>query len=78
MFTEQLKSDTAFMQLLGIMDYSLLVGVHDGRRGNSEKIRENALTMFNVRLLPTSNESKLMSCVARHSETTTKTDADPA
>jgi len=36
------------MQLLGIMDYSLLVGTHDVIKGNSEKLRENALTMFNV------------------------------
>lgn len=78
LFTEQLKSDTAFMQMLGIMDYSLLVGVHDGRRGNSEKIRENALTMFNVRFCLTSVGAKLMSRIARHSEATAKTNADPA
>lgn len=52
LFLEQLKNDTAFMQELGIMDYSLLVGIHDVARGNRDKIREGALTMFDVSLGP--------------------------
>lgn len=45
---EQLKNDTAFLQKLGIMDYSLLLGIHDMGRGNKDKIREGALTVFDV------------------------------
>lgn len=34
------------LQRMGIMDYSLLVGVHDGFRGNSENLRDGMLTVF--------------------------------
>jgi 1-phosphatidylinositol-4-phosphate 5-kinase len=48
MFIEQLKADAAFLQMLRIMDYSLLIGVHDVERGNKDKLREGTLTMFSV------------------------------
>ncbi|CAG8583546.1 7025_t:CDS:2, partial [Diversispora eburnea] len=39
-FVEQLKKDVALLQRLKIMDYSLLVGLHDTSRGNKDNIRE--------------------------------------
>lgn len=48
LFEEQLKRDVALLQKLRIMDYSLLVGIHDMGRGNSEKLRDGLLTVFQV------------------------------
>ncbi|KAI7869230.1 hypothetical protein BDF14DRAFT_1951240 [Spinellus fusiger] len=42
-FLEQLERDVTLLKKLNIMDYSLLVGVHDLRRGNSEGIRDHHL-----------------------------------
>ncbi|GAA5860483.1 hypothetical protein JCM1840_000271 [Sporobolomyces johnsonii] len=46
LFEEQLRRDTELMQKLGIMDYSLLTGIHNGVRGNSEGLREGQLSVF--------------------------------
>ncbi|PWZ03671.1 SAICAR synthase-like protein, partial [Testicularia cyperi] len=46
MFEAQLKSDVALLQRLNIMDYSLLIGLHDMRRGNKENIRQDNLHVF--------------------------------
>lgn len=46
LFEEQLKRDVALLQRLNIMDYSLLTGIHDMGRGNSEKLRDGMLTVF--------------------------------
>jgi Phosphatidylinositol-4-phosphate 5-Kinase len=46
MFSEQLRKDAKLLQRLNIMDYSLLVGVHDKTRGNTEKIRNKTLRVF--------------------------------
>jgi len=46
LFEEQLKRDVVLLKRLRIMDYSLLVGVHDMGRGNSEKLRDGLLTVF--------------------------------
>jgi len=43
MFEAQVRSDVALLQRLGIMDYSLLIGLHDMKRGNSEGLRQDAL-----------------------------------
>ena len=48
LFEEQLKKDVVLLQRLGIMDYSLLVGVHDMAKGNSENLRDGLLTVFKV------------------------------
>lgn len=44
-FMEQLRRDVALLQRLNIMDYSLLVGVHDLDRGNEEKARERTVSV---------------------------------
>lgn len=37
------------MQKLGIMDYSLLTGIHNLVRGNVDNLRDGMLTVFQVR-----------------------------
>ncbi|PYI02127.1 phosphatidylinositol-4-phosphate 5-kinase its3 [Aspergillus sclerotiicarbonarius CBS 121057] len=45
-FLAQLKRDVELLKKLKIMDYSLLVGIHDGARGNEEKLRDKTLQVF--------------------------------
>lgn len=45
-FVAQMKKDVAFLQRLKIMDYSLLVGIHDLERGNEENLRDKTLQVF--------------------------------
>lgn len=51
LFEAQLKSDVGLLQRLKIMDYSLLIGLHDLRKGNSENLRQEKLTLFQPRPL---------------------------
>jgi len=46
MFIEQLQKDVAFLQYLKVMDYSLLVGIHDLERGNEDNLRDQTLQVF--------------------------------
>ncbi|GAA5943316.1 1-phosphatidylinositol-4-phosphate 5-kinase [Sporobolomyces koalae] len=46
LFEEQLRRDTELMQKLGIMDYSLLTGVHMAEKGNEDRLREGKLSVF--------------------------------
>jgi 1-phosphatidylinositol-4-phosphate 5-kinase len=46
MFIQQMQNDVAFLQRLQIMDYSLLVGIHDLERGNEDKLRDKTLQVF--------------------------------
>ncbi|KAK2609614.1 hypothetical protein N8I77_003108 [Diaporthe amygdali] len=46
LFMEQLQKDVKLMQKLHIMDYSLLIGVHDTRKGNDENLRARNLQVF--------------------------------
>ncbi|KAM0750586.1 SAICAR synthase-like protein [Meredithblackwellia eburnea MCA 4105] len=46
LFEEQLRRDTELMQRLGIMDYSLLTGIHNVQRGNVDNLRDGMLTVF--------------------------------
>lgn len=46
LFVEQMKRDVALLQRLNIMDYSMLVGIHDLNKGNDEKLRDKTLQVF--------------------------------
>ncbi|EWC47985.1 hypothetical protein DRE_02867 [Drechslerella stenobrocha 248] len=46
LFVQQAKVDVALLQRLKIMDYSLLVGIHDMGRGNNDNLREKNLQVF--------------------------------
>ncbi|KAJ1977358.1 Phosphatidylinositol-4-phosphate 5-kinase [Dimargaris xerosporica] len=46
LFIEQLERDVAFLRQMKIMDYSLLLGIHDMSRGNKDNIRDNTLAVF--------------------------------
>ncbi|QRV75828.1 1-phosphatidylinositol-4-phosphate 5-kinase [Ceratobasidium sp. AG-Ba] len=42
----QLERDKVFLQQIQVMDYSLLVGVHNVQRGNRDNLRRNTLKVF--------------------------------
>jgi 1-phosphatidylinositol-4-phosphate 5-kinase len=46
LLTEQLRRDAELLARLGVMDYSLLVGVHHVARGNRDNVRRNTLKVF--------------------------------
>lgn len=46
LFVEQMKRDVALLQRLKIMDYSMLVGIHDLGKGNEENLRDKTLQVF--------------------------------
>lgn len=45
---EQLKLDLEFLKQVNVMDYSLLVGIHNMERGNRDNLRRNTLKVFSV------------------------------
>ncbi|CAO3621426.1 unnamed protein product [Mucor hiemalis] len=46
MFIGQLVRDVTLLSQLNIMDYSLLIGIHDMMRGNKDNIRDTTLQTF--------------------------------
>ncbi|KDQ09124.1 hypothetical protein BOTBODRAFT_117659 [Botryobasidium botryosum FD-172 SS1] len=45
-FSEQLRRDSELLKKLNVMDYSLLVGIHNMQRGNRDNVRSNTLKVF--------------------------------
>lgn len=45
-FIEQMEHDVELLKGLKIMDYSLLVGIHDMSKGNEENLRDKTLQVF--------------------------------
>ncbi|KAG5364433.1 Phosphatidylinositol 4-phosphate 5-kinase its3 [Yarrowia sp. E02] len=45
-FLKQLQVDVELLKRLNIMDYSLLIGIHDLKKGNTEGLRDNLLSVF--------------------------------
>ncbi|KAF9051633.1 hypothetical protein BJ165DRAFT_1401124 [Panaeolus papilionaceus] len=46
LLTEQLRRDSEFLKSVEVMDYSLLVGIHNVERGNRDNLRKNTLKVF--------------------------------
>ncbi|KAF9528392.1 hypothetical protein CPB83DRAFT_766872 [Crepidotus variabilis] len=46
LITEQLRRDAEFLKSVDVMDYSLLVGIHNMQRGNKDNVRKNTLKVF--------------------------------
>lgn len=46
LLTEQLRRDKEMLKRINVMDYSLLVGIHNMQRGNRDNVRRNTLKVF--------------------------------
>ncbi|CAK5268600.1 unnamed protein product [Mycena citricolor] len=52
LLTEQLRRDAELLRTIHVMDYSLLVGIHNMERGNRDNVRRNTLKVFSPDLPP--------------------------
>ncbi|KZV63972.1 SAICAR synthase-like protein [Peniophora sp. CONT] len=52
LLTEQLRRDASFLREVGVMDYSLLIGIHKLERGNRDNVRRNTLKVFSPDVPP--------------------------
>ncbi|KAF8155900.1 hypothetical protein B0H34DRAFT_660090 [Crassisporium funariophilum] len=50
LLTEQLRRDAEFLKGIYVMDYSLLIGIHNMQRGNRDNVRKNTLKVFSPNL----------------------------
>lgn len=51
LLAEHLRRNSELPKRICVMDYSLLVGIHNMRRGNRDNIRSNTLKVFSVSLV---------------------------
>ncbi|KAG5635239.1 hypothetical protein H0H81_011955 [Sphagnurus paluster] len=58
LLTEQLRRDAEFLKTINVMDYSLLVGIHNMQRGNRDNVRRNTLKVFSPDLPQTARHRK--------------------
>lgn len=59
LLTEQLRRDSELLKHLHVMDYSLLVGIHNVARGNKDNVRRNTLKVFSVSALSLSDNVRI-------------------
>ncbi|RDB27012.1 Phosphatidylinositol 4-phosphate 5-kinase its3 [Hypsizygus marmoreus] len=52
LLTEQLRRDAEFLKKVNVMDYSLLVGIHNMQRGNRDNVRRKTLKVFSPDIPP--------------------------
>ncbi|KAG6864334.1 hypothetical protein C0991_010366 [Blastosporella zonata] len=58
LLAEQLRRDSAFLKQVHVMDYSLLVGIHNMQRGNRDNVRRNTLKVFSPPIPHTPHRKK--------------------
>ncbi|KAI9632132.1 1-phosphatidylinositol-4-phosphate 5-kinase [Dioszegia hungarica] len=58
LLTEQLRRDMEFLRKIGVMDYSLLVGIHNMERGNKDNLRENQLSVFHPEMYTSTKDMR--------------------
>lgn len=76
MFEAQVNSDVALLARLGIMDYSLLIGLHDMKRGNKEGLRQDALQVVQPESSTNANGVEGTPHVNLKRESTTRKETD--
>ncbi|GLB36638.1 putative SAICAR synthase-like protein [Lyophyllum shimeji] len=67
LLTEQLRRDSEFLKNVNVMDYSLLVGIHNMQRGNRDNVRRNTLKVFSPHIPHTPHRKKTHSHALSHS-----------
>ncbi len=60
LLTEQIRRDTELLKSINVMDYSLLIGIHNMQRGNRDNLRRNTLKVFSVSSLISRTENQLI------------------